>query len=418
MAPLKLLHHPAMPEIQFPSFDGSNPRLWIKDCLSYFTIYQVDPSMWIRYSTMHLTGSAKLWFQTIQSNIYEMSWENFCALVCAKFDKNEHNLVFRQFFHIRQTSSVTDYIERFSDTIHQLLAHEPTFSPTAITNRFVDGLKHEIKCVVMMHKPQNLDSASALALLQEEALLGPNMYNKKEEGSSYYKKVYSEQSKQFSFSPSNTPRFPSSPTEEKKSPKTVKNKNMKDRLTTLKNYRRAKGLCYKCGEKWYKGHQCQNVSLQAMEEVWSFVSDDSPTLPVHEAHDVDSDSSDELCEILVEAMQGIDHHATMRLIGFIADQEVYMLIDSGSSHCFISEACAARILGHQQLQETVQVKVTNGQYIQCSHEIPNQLWHIQGVTFRNTFKILPLTSYDVIVGMDWLLVNSPMNMHWVKSGLF
>jgi hypothetical protein len=254
-----------------------------------------------------------------------------------------------------------------------------------------------------MHKPQNLDSTSALALLQEEALLGPNMYNKKGEGSSYYKKVYSEQSKQFSFSPSNTPRFPSSPTEEKKSPETVKNKNMKDMLTTLKNYRRAKGLCYKCGEKWHKGHQCQNVSLQAMEEVWSFVSDDSPTLPVHEAHDVDSNSSDELCEISVEAMQGIDHHATMRLRGFIADQEVYMLIDSGSSHCFISEACAARILGHQQLQETVQVKVANGQYIQCSHEIPNQLWHIQGVTF---------TSYDVIVGMDWLSVNSPMNMHW------
>jgi hypothetical protein len=28
------------------------------------------------------------------------------------------------------------------------------------------------------------------------------------------------------------------------------------KLTTLKNYRRARGLCFKCGKKWNPSHSC------------------------------------------------------------------------------------------------------------------------------------------------------------------
>jgi hypothetical protein len=161
----KPLHHPAMPDLPFPKFDGSNPKLWLNNCLSFFDVYEVDPSLWIRYSTMHLSGSAALWFQTVQSTIYNMPWEDFCAIVCAKFDRDEHNHLLRQFFRIHQKDYVHEYIENFCDLIHQLLAHDPTIPLSVITNRFVDGLKKEIKSVVMMHRPQDLDSASALALL-------------------------------------------------------------------------------------------------------------------------------------------------------------------------------------------------------------------------------------------------------------
>lgn len=40
-----------------------------------------------------------------------------------------------------------------------------------ITIRFVDGLIHEIKAVVLVHKTKDLNTASSLALLQE-VLLG------------------------------------------------------------------------------------------------------------------------------------------------------------------------------------------------------------------------------------------------------
>lgn len=60
---------------------------------------------------------------------------------------------------------MSEYIEQFSEILHQLLIHDPTLTTSVVTNRFVDGLKKEIRSVVMAHRPVNLDTASSLALL-------------------------------------------------------------------------------------------------------------------------------------------------------------------------------------------------------------------------------------------------------------
>lgn len=107
---------------------------------------------------MNLSGSTSLWLQTVQPSVYSWSWADFVAIVCARFDRDEHNHLIIQFFHVRQLSDVTKYVELFSDITHQILAHDPNLAPSVITNRFIDGLKKEIKAVVMVHRPQNLNS--------------------------------------------------------------------------------------------------------------------------------------------------------------------------------------------------------------------------------------------------------------------
>ena len=99
---------------------------------------------------MNLTGSAALWLQTVQSTVHSLSWADFAATVCAQFDRDAHNHLLWQFFHIRQQSNVHEYIETFSDLIHQLLAHDPKLTTSVITNRFIDGLRKDIKFVVMV----------------------------------------------------------------------------------------------------------------------------------------------------------------------------------------------------------------------------------------------------------------------------
>lgn len=101
----------------------------------------------------------------MQTTLSAMNWDNFVLTVCNRFDKDEHNHLLRQFFHIKQVSSISEYVEQFSDLVHQLLAHDPSFPQTVITNRFVDGLKKDIQAVIMMHQPQDLDTASSLAFL-------------------------------------------------------------------------------------------------------------------------------------------------------------------------------------------------------------------------------------------------------------
>jgi len=51
----------AMPQFSFPKFDGSNPKLWIKNCETFFDIYVVPEHRWVKLGTMNFTGSAQLW---------------------------------------------------------------------------------------------------------------------------------------------------------------------------------------------------------------------------------------------------------------------------------------------------------------------------------------------------------------------
>jgi hypothetical protein len=74
----KPLHNLAMSDIPFPKFDGTNPKLWIKNYETFFDVYEVCPHLWIHYSTMHLTGSAALWYQTVQTTLLSMTWDDFC----------------------------------------------------------------------------------------------------------------------------------------------------------------------------------------------------------------------------------------------------------------------------------------------------------------------------------------------------
>jgi hypothetical protein len=40
------------------------------------------------------------------------------------------------------------------------------------------------------------------------------------------------------------------------------------KLAAIKSYRKALGLCYKCGAKWSKDHKCSLEVLLAVKAVW------------------------------------------------------------------------------------------------------------------------------------------------------
>ncbi|XP_039815512.1 uncharacterized protein LOC120678398 [Panicum virgatum] len=193
----------------------------------------------------------------------------------------------------------------------------------------------------------------------------------------------------------------------------LKNKSpMDDKLQALKAYRKAKGLCYKCGEKWNPGHKCHSsVTLHAMEEVWQLCS------KTISSELEDSDSGEDLCTVSLQAMHGVEGAKTIRLRGFVQHQEASLLVDSGSTTCFINEMLAADIPGWRPLPKPLHVTVANGTMLWCTHEIPDLLWAIQGHSFRTTFKVFPLGNYDAILGMDWLESFSPMQVHWKSKWL-
>jgi hypothetical protein len=89
-----------------------------------------------------------------------------------------------------------------------------------------------------------------------------------------------------------------------------------------------------------------------------------------------------------------------------------ILIDSGSSHSLISSKLASLLQGASALAEPIPVKVANGEVLISDSHFIQTSWCMSGYEFMSDLKVLPLSCYDMIVGLDWLEMFSPMKVHW------
>jgi hypothetical protein len=211
--------------------------------------------------------------------------------------------------------------------------------------RFIDGLKDEIKPIVLVQRPQDLDTACVLAALQEEA------------GDSYTRKAYSKSESSYSHKlvyknplPLPAPPVRDKPavplvSDDKRGVEAAHARSSPDaKAAALRAYRRALGLCYKCSEKWTKDHRCSpTVQLHAVQELWELfqLEDDS---------DYVSPVAEDMFEhvflaISKAAVRGSAAPRTVKFVGSIQHKSVTLLVDSGRSSSFISASVAAQLSG-------------------------------------------------------------------------
>lgn len=185
----------------------------------------------------------------------------------------------------------------------------------------------------------------------------------------------------------------------------------------LHEYRRANGLCYKCGDKFAHGHKCAAVAPQVtavqMEEEREILSDEMLDMIMG-----GTTNEREEMHLSLNAISGAAGPNTIRVRALVKNQVLLMLLDSGSSHNFINESLAQKLGSHQTKIPCRQVKVANGDFISCDSEIPNFTWWVPNATFSHNMKVLPLGGYDAILGMDWLakrgLMNCEFGEKWVE----
>ncbi|RLM68934.1 putative gag-pol polyprotein [Panicum miliaceum] len=400
-----------LPKLHFPLFEGDNPRLWISRYEDYFEMYQVESDMWIKVASMHFATGPDRWLQSVEKRLKMVSWSEFCQMILDRFGKNHHELLIRQLFHINQLSSVAEYRERFSELVDQLTAYETHTDPPYYTMRFVDGPRGDIQSVVLIQRPSDLDTACVLALLQEEVSEG----DKKKE---FRRPDYFGSSRTVSRGPLTLPLppKPEKPTsgshvEDKRVSESWKPRQVDDKLAALCAYRRAKGQCVKCAERWHRDHKCpQTVQLHVMQELLDLFQVEAQDSG--DCSDAGEVEEPECLALSVAVVSGVQGPRTMKLAGFLQGKEVLVLVDSGSSHTFVSSTLAASLSGVVDLPKGVGVQVADGGRLLCTAHIPSVEWSVQSCSFTTDMKILPLSHYDIIVGMDWLEANSPMKIHW------
>jgi hypothetical protein len=393
-------NHGKPPSMDFPKFCGNNPKFWQARSEDYFSMFDTDPELWIAVAAMQFEGDAAQWLSSVQHKLARSTWQEFCAAVMHRFGKNQHQTLVRKLYRLRQTTSVVAYISAFSALMDQLSAYEPHPDMLHYTTRFIDGLKPAVRITVAVQLPPDLDTAYAIALVQEEVaeddmemntpILRPSSVHS------------SRQTRQFSPRSSEDSRLP--PSEPAKSSMATD-----DKLATLKAYRKAKGLCFICGERWGKEHKCNStVQLHVVQEMLEFCSTDSME---------SDDSDDNLMVLSAETQSSGANTEAIRLQCQVAGFPVLFLLDSGSSHSFISERLAPHIPQVQPLQQHQRVRIAGGGYLSCSAMAPNCTWTAGGQNFQSDFKVLPLKHYDGIIGMDWLSERGTMNINWQQKWL-
>jgi hypothetical protein len=101
----------------------------------------------------------------------------------------------------------------------------------------------------------------------------------------------------------------------------------------------------------------------------------------------------------------------------LVGHSVLILLDSGSSISFVSSAIAYQLPTPPVPCPSFCVQVANGSKLSCSSQIVDAVWSVQGCQFVTTLKVLDLQPYDMVIGMDWLSLHSPMMVHWADRWL-
>jgi len=187
-----------LPKLVFPTFDGDNPRLWRDRCDMFFEVYSVGDQLKTRFTALNFKGVAASWHQTAERR--GLDWDKFCQNVFDRFDWDQYHLQLRQLDTLRQTGSVSEYLEKFEQLSHGILLYNPSYDDTYFVVRFLGGLKDDIRTAITLHQPKDVQSASTLALLQEEEIAngrkqGLSRVDHKDSGKHTSKPGYSDKSK-------------------------------------------------------------------------------------------------------------------------------------------------------------------------------------------------------------------------------
>jgi hypothetical protein len=205
----------------------------------------------------------------------------------------------------------------------------------------MDGLKPHICAVIAIQCPQDLDTAYSLALLQEE--VGEAL-----------RPIHQRPQLQLPQAPpllalTAPPRRPhqlppppsaARPTLQPEQPLAGETRSVStrsastdDKWAALRAYRKAHGLCFTCGERWARDHQCKGtVQLHVIQEILGL-------FPPEETEHEQSSSSESSAELqLLTTVTAIKDPSTLtfQLTVMIQGQQVQFLVDSGSTHSFLN----------------------------------------------------------------------------------
>ncbi|KAD4179495.1 hypothetical protein E3N88_28086 [Mikania micrantha] len=185
--------------------------------------------------------------------------------------------------------------------------------------------------------------------------------------------------------------------------------------------KRALGLCYKCDEKYTADHKCKfNSLLLFFDEDPSAVNthtDPSPptTTDAALAEALQPEEVATQSAISYNALSGGCSTSTLRFSGHIKGKAVQVLLDGGSTHCFVQTRVASFLNLTIESITPFSVLVGSGERLPCSRIAKQVELKIQKSTVIVDLYVLPLQGWDLVLGVSWLSTLGPVITNYAAA---
>lgn len=158
--------------------------------------------------------------------------------------------------------------------------------------------------------------------------------------------------------------------------------------------RRRLGLCFNCNDRFSRGHNrvCQRLFLLDLA-----MPDDD-----HDDDSAQEGTGETEPQVSLHAIAGVRCCDTMQVCIDLGGTALLALLDSGSTHNFISMLAANGTKLPLLPRGKMQVTVANGERVPCPRLYRDTAFTIGAETFHANFFALPLAGYDVVLGTQWL----------------
>ncbi|XP_074347938.1 uncharacterized protein LOC141686775 [Apium graveolens] len=374
-------------KLDMPLFDGTDHDGWILRVERYFTFYKLTEADMLEVMVVAFEGDA------LPTN---------------------------------QETIVSEYRKRFIETAAPL----DRVSEAVLLGQFINGLKDDIKAEVRLLNLVSLDHAMEVAVRLEEKCQVVST-KKQKWGSSKMGIVSTISSKGSYSSPYSAMEIHASPTavikswstgvEESQasvySPKPsvnagVSHKPMGEvrRLTEKElQEKKAKGLCFRCDDKWSIGHRCRKKELSVLllgdEEEY----DDGglgTELPLPLLEELTT-------EVSLNSVIGLSNPKTMKVLEKIGEAGVVVRVDPGATHNFISLKVVEQLSISLSASGNFAVSLGNGEAIRGKGVCKAVTMKLNnGVAVVDGFLPLTLGKSNVILGIKWLETLGPVVTYW------
>jgi len=256
-----------------------------------------------------------------------------------------------------------------------------------------------------MIAPHSLVAAFGLAKLQEKYLTcGKKSYKPLNQSTSY--SLQSSWSQQAVL-----PRLPSGTSNSSACP--LQGVPIQRILPAQMREHHEKGRCYNCDERWHHAHVCKSPKLYLLHghEVTFEDVNDNPSFEIVEPLELVTEPIIQEVvepEISLHAILGSIAPKTMRLVGWIHNHRVVILIDFGSTHNFINLDVIPKLSSREIIPLHLTVRVANGGTLSSSGKCPSMIIRVQGTSITSEFFLLSLGGCDVVLGVEWLQTLGPI----------